>query len=128
MKVKKPPHLKTEVSIKGWDWTEISKILEISEISDRTKGYYGEGVVLKKTKKKLGNIYRDLVGFNVNNKNSKLKKEELELKIKQIRYFVYKLSEQKSGYTSPLYRGLYEIGEDSEFIKFVNILLPYLWS
>ena len=113
MKEKKVKSKKTEFSMRGWDWTDISKILEVNlDIGDQ--------YILSNTRKKIRNIIMKLY-------DNKQTQQDI-FKINQIRFFIKKLSENNNTYIWPLWVGLGNIKEDTEFLRFIDLLLPYLWD
>jgi hypothetical protein len=109
---------KTEISIRGWDWTEIGKILGYNIDNN-----INEHSVNANIRKKLRKIHRILCISNDQKEIS-----DAKLKVNQIRHFITKLCENNNSYITPLYQGLNKIEEDSEFIRFVDVLLLYLWD
>jgi len=109
---------KTEISIKGWDWTEISRILGVNSKEEKT--------LLKKTKKKLELLSSDM--YPPHGQAYIYTKEEAKFKINQIRFFVKTIAENDNSYTTPLWEGLYKIEDDSVFINYVGVLLAYMWT
>lgn len=141
---KKPQYQKTEQSFRGWGWEEISRWLGAPEITGihiflfklkylwsdihKTFNRYFGKFRITDTEEIYIELTRDeLIKLIVNIHDGNIIKEQKE-KIEGIRTYISRLIEQDHSYLSPLWEGLIKIENETEFLKFVNVLLPYLWD
>lgn len=132
---------KTQKVFRGWDFGEIIEWMEVDYKDSHIKMF----------KYRLKEFYKTMkIAFKELFKNRFYNEEEREIeeakkalnhllylkdsdprfihKVAGLRTYVKKLYGFENTYLHPLWKGLYEIESDSEFIRYVSLLLEYMWD
>ena len=128
--------LNLDYNTKGWDWEELAVVLGLAETEDEFFQRYPDDqedlpaeMLFAGEQARAEVLRRELNSwaFCGWEKGGKTLEDQHKVAI-AVRNFVKQVIRGDHGLTPPLWKGLLKIKDDSEFLRYVAVLLEYLWT
>ena len=134
--------LNLDYPVKGWNWEELAVVLGLAETEEEFEESYpdqnwtiaeaeavSEEELMAQETAKAAAIRRELNAWAFCGWEKSGKTLEEQHKVAgAMRKFVKQVLRGDHGLTPPLWKGLLKIKDDSEFLRYVAVLLEYLWT